>query len=77
MLNPAQVLMQCLLLISSFWTTVNMLFYISIVFFLSGNHERDWPNTGSFYDGVDSGGECGVPANTLYYVPVENRDKFW
>ncbi|CAO2826982.1 unnamed protein product [Amaranthus hypochondriacus] len=43
----------------------------------SGNHERDWPNTGSFYDGVDSGGECGVPAQTLYYVPVENRDKFW
>ncbi|KVI06206.1 Iron/zinc purple acid phosphatase-like C-terminal domain-containing protein [Cynara cardunculus var. scolymus] len=32
----------------------------------SGNHERDWPNSGSFYDTDDSGGECGVPAETLY-----------
>ncbi|KAH7528222.1 hypothetical protein FEM48_Zijuj05G0049600 [Ziziphus jujuba var. spinosa] len=43
----------------------------------SGNHERDWPNTGSFYDTMDSGGECGVPAETMYYVPAENRAKFW
>ncbi|KAL2938459.1 putative inactive purple acid phosphatase 27 [Bienertia sinuspersici] len=43
----------------------------------SGNHERDWPNSGSFYDGVDSGGECGVLAQTMFYVPIENRDKFW
>ncbi|EPS73863.1 hypothetical protein M569_00891, partial [Genlisea aurea] len=43
----------------------------------SGNHERDWPGTGSFYDGLDSGGECGVPAETLFYVPAENRAKFW
>ncbi|KAK7350702.1 hypothetical protein VNO77_09586 [Canavalia gladiata] len=43
----------------------------------SGNHERDWPNTGSFYDTPDSGGECGVPAETMYYVPAENRAKFW
>ncbi|KAL9243396.1 hypothetical protein vseg_017289 [Gypsophila vaccaria] len=43
----------------------------------SGNHERDWPNSGSFYDGVDSGGECGVPAQTMFYVPAENREKFW
>ncbi|CAA6668361.1 unnamed protein product [Spirodela intermedia] len=25
----------------------------------SGNHERDWPGSGSFYDTMDSGGECG------------------
>ncbi|KAK6250255.1 hypothetical protein QUC31_007756 [Theobroma cacao] len=43
----------------------------------SGNHERDWPNTGSFYDTTDSGGECGVPAETIFYFPAENRAKFW
>ncbi|WJX94501.1 putative inactive purple acid phosphatase 27 [Trifolium repens] len=43
----------------------------------SGNHERDWPNTGSFYDTTDSGGECGVLAETMFYVPAENRAKFW
>ncbi|CAL0325291.1 unnamed protein product [Lupinus luteus] len=43
----------------------------------SGNHERDWPNTGSFYDTMDSGGECGVLAQTMFYVPAENRAKFW
>ncbi|KAJ0105154.1 hypothetical protein Patl1_18270 [Pistacia atlantica] len=43
----------------------------------SGNHERDWPNSGSFYDTSDSGGECGVPAETTFYVPAENRAKFW
>ncbi|XP_031125743.1 probable inactive purple acid phosphatase 27 [Ipomoea triloba] len=43
----------------------------------SGNHERDWPGSGSFYDGMDSGGECGVLAETMFYVPAENRAKFW
>ncbi|KAL8539964.1 hypothetical protein ACS0TY_001532 [Phlomoides rotata] len=43
----------------------------------SGNHERDWPGTGSFYDTTDSGGECGVLAETMFYVPAENRAKFW
>lgn len=43
----------------------------------SGNHERDWPNSGSFYDHTDSGGECGVLAETMFYVPAENRAKFW
>ncbi|CAL4905703.1 unnamed protein product [Urochloa decumbens] len=43
----------------------------------SGNHERDWPDTGSFYGHNDSGGECGVPAQTMFYVPAENRAKFW
>ncbi|KAK8451559.1 hypothetical protein SEVIR_6G229901v4 [Setaria viridis] len=27
-----------------------------------GNHERDWPNTGGFFDVKDSSGECGVLA---------------
>lgn len=43
----------------------------------SGNHERDWPNSGSFYDGMDSGGECGVPNQNYFYVPADNRAKFW
>ncbi|KAL3834893.1 hypothetical protein ACJIZ3_009629 [Penstemon smallii] len=43
----------------------------------SGNHERDWPGSGSFYDTMDSGGECGVLAETMFYVPAENRAKFW
>lgn len=43
----------------------------------SGNHERDWPNTGGFFDVMDSGGECGVLAETMYYYPAENRANFW
>ncbi|XP_076895163.1 putative inactive purple acid phosphatase 27 [Bidens hawaiensis] len=43
----------------------------------SGNHERDFPNSGSFFDTPDSGGECGVPAETMYYVPSDNRAKLW
>ncbi|XP_068654168.1 probable inactive purple acid phosphatase 1 isoform X1 [Aristolochia californica] len=43
----------------------------------SGNHERDWPGSGSFYGNTDSGGECGVVAETMYYVPAENRAKYW
>lgn len=45
--------------------------------YCSGNHERDVPGTGSFYDSNDSGGECGVLAETMFYVPAENRAKFW
>ncbi|CAI9098922.1 OLC1v1035655C1 [Oldenlandia corymbosa var. corymbosa] len=43
----------------------------------SGNHERTWVDSGSFFNAMDSGGECGVPAETLYYFPAENRAKFW
>ncbi|WVZ90906.1 LOW QUALITY PROTEIN: hypothetical protein U9M48_037160 [Paspalum notatum var. saurae] len=43
----------------------------------SGNHERDWPDSGSFYGYNDSGGECGVPTQTMFYVPAENRAKLW
>lgn len=43
----------------------------------SGNHERDWPGSGSFYQNTDSGGECGVVAQTMYYMPAKNRAKFW
>lgn len=57
---------------------LNMNVLISVLFsFYSGNHERDWPNSGSFYSNIDSGGECGVLAQTMFYVPAENRAKFW
>ncbi|XP_024018238.1 probable inactive purple acid phosphatase 1 [Morus notabilis] len=42
----------------------------------SGNHERDWPNSGSFYRTLDSGGECGVLAQTMFYFPAESSEKF-
>ena len=48
-----------------------------MIYLCSGNHERDWPGTGSFYGNMDSGGECGVLAETMFYVPAEIRDKFW
>lgn len=47
------------------------------LFTFSGNHERDWPNTGSFYGTTDSGGECGVLAETMFYIPAENSAKYW
>lgn len=50
---------------------------ILIMRFSSGNHERDWPGSGSFYGNMDSGGECGVLAETMFYVPASNRAKFW
>ncbi|KAM5571674.1 putative inactive purple acid phosphatase 27 [Rosa sericea] len=43
----------------------------------SGNHERDWPDSGSYYNGMDSGGECGVLGETMFYVPAKNRAKYW
>ncbi|KAG6553828.1 hypothetical protein Mapa_004745 [Marchantia paleacea] len=43
----------------------------------SGNHERSWPLSGGFYNTTDSGGECGVPAQTYFNMPTENDDKFW
>lgn len=37
-----------------------------------GNHERDWPGTGTNYDdSTDSGGECGVATNTRFPGSIE------
>jgi hypothetical protein len=47
------------------------------VFATSGNHERDWPNSGSYYNTSDSGGECGVPAQSLFNMPAKNRANYW
>ncbi|KAJ3673854.1 hypothetical protein LUZ60_005846 [Juncus effusus] len=42
-----------------------------------GNHERDWPGSGSFYGNLDSGGECGVLAKNMFYTPSENPENLW
>jgi acid phosphatase type 7 len=53
------------------------MFLMLLIGVYSGNHERDWPGSGSFYGTLDSGGECGVPAQNMFYVPAENREQFW
>lgn len=42
-----------------------------------GNHERDFPNSGSYYTGSDSGGECGVPYEARFPMPTPARDQPW
>jgi len=41
-----------------------------------GNHERDWPGTGSA-GGSDSGGECGVAYDRRTSMPTEAEDAPW
>jgi hypothetical protein len=36
---------------------------------LEGNHERDWPGTGTYFNGRDSGGECGIPTEARFRMP--------
>jgi len=42
-----------------------------------GNHERDWPNSGSFYGVKDSYGECGVPHEKRFPMPRPSLDEAW
>lgn len=42
-----------------------------------GNHERDFPDSGSVYTKWDSGGECGVPYETYFQMPTAGVDKPW
>jgi hypothetical protein len=42
-----------------------------------GNHERDFPHSDSFYNGTDSGGECGVPYEHFFPLPDATRDEPW
>ncbi|KAF7836159.1 putative inactive purple acid phosphatase 27 [Senna tora] len=42
-----------------------------------GNHERDYIDSGSLYITPDSGGECGVPYETYFPMPVTAKDKPW
>ncbi|OMO75881.1 hypothetical protein COLO4_25836 [Corchorus olitorius] len=42
-----------------------------------GNHERDYTDSGSYYSGPDSGGECGVAYETYFPMPTPAKDKPW
>ena len=42
-----------------------------------GNHERDFPNSGSLFTGHDSGGECGVPYEKRFSMPTKAQDDTW
>ncbi|KAL3701603.1 hypothetical protein R1sor_019625 [Riccia sorocarpa] len=42
-----------------------------------GNHERDHPLSGSYYEGTDSGGECGIPYYNYFPMPSQGQDKPW
>ena len=44
-----------------------------------GNHETDWPGSPSYYQGTDSGGECGVPATKLIPMPypATTNEPWW
>lgn len=42
-----------------------------------GNHERDYDESGSVYKLTDSGGECGVPYETYFQMPISGKDKPW
>lgn len=42
-----------------------------------GNHERDFPGSGSVYTKWDSGGECGVPYESYFRMPTPGVDKPW
>jgi len=44
---------------------------------LPGNHERDFPLSGSFYNGTDSGGECGIPYESRFPMPNVDRLTQW
>lgn len=42
-----------------------------------GNHERDFPNSGCYLNGTDSGGECGVPYSKRLKMPRDAPDQLW
>eukprot|EP01117_Protostelium_nocturnum_P003237 TRINITY_DN14196_c0_g1_i1.p1 TRINITY_DN14196_c0_g1~~TRINITY_DN14196_c0_g1_i1.p1 ORF type:complete len:572 (-),score=157.83 TRINITY_DN14196_c0_g1_i1:70-1785(-) len=44
---------------------------------LPGNHERDFPNSGSLFDGKDSGGECGVPYERRFIMPAAPKKPWY
>lgn len=44
-----------------------------------GNHERDWPSSGSYVSN-DSGGECGIPTQVRFPSPTQSsgsQDQGW
>lgn len=41
-----------------------------------GNHEADYPGF-EYFNGTDSGGECGVPTRTLFPMPWPSFEEPW
>jgi len=44
---------------------------------LPGNHERDFPKSGSLFNSTDSGGECGIPYETRFLMPGTTHEEQW
>jgi acid phosphatase type 7 len=42
-----------------------------------GNHESDWANSGTIFNGTDSGGECGVPMRAQLPMPYPEPSASW
>ena len=42
---------------------------------MDGNHERDFPGSGSALTGTDSGGECGVALTRRFHMPNQPMDE--
>lgn len=42
-----------------------------------GNHERDFPDSGSYYNSPDSGGECGIAYESYFQMPAQGKDRPW
>jgi len=42
-----------------------------------GNHEADYPNSSSYQNGSESGGECGVPVQMQFPAPQPGFNKPW
>lgn len=40
---------------------------------VEGNHERDFPGFGSFFNHDDSGGECGIPTEKRFIMPTPSK----
>jgi acid phosphatase type 7 len=38
---------------------------------------RDYGQSGSVYETPDSGGECGVPYESYFQMPVSKKDQPW
>lgn len=46
---------------------------------IAGNHEIDWTTGLTYYNGTDSGGECGVPLLSYYPepAPATRQEPWW
>jgi len=44
---------------------------------LPGNHERDFLNSGSYFNVVDSGGECGIPYEKRFLMQNTDHEIQW